>query len=129
MHLFEYHPVIPTNDSVNIFSDDPCWLDFLYDSKHVRPQVSVIIRTFSSSCCTEWLAWESSGEYVNFPFELFGIEFSDVTDALCIGPVVVEDAIAERVDLAVKDIVPTHHFCREVETATAGEQASMIHDF
>ena len=62
-HLLEYHSFVPSNKPTHIFSDDPVWLDVLYDLKHVRPLIAVICRAFSSSCVAEWLAGEASCEY------------------------------------------------------------------
>jgi hypothetical protein len=47
LHFVEYHPSIPTNNAANIFPHNVARLNLANNSKHCRPEVSVIL--FSKS--------------------------------------------------------------------------------
>jgi hypothetical protein len=64
LHLVEYHPVIPTNKAAYIFAHDPARANFPNCSKHMRPEVSVILFAKSFTCCAVRLAREAPGEEV-----------------------------------------------------------------
>ena len=36
-HLFEYHAAVPSNEAINVFTDDPPRFCFSNDSPHFRP--------------------------------------------------------------------------------------------
>ena len=52
-------------DAINVFSNDESGLHLPDDSKHCRPEVAVVCRSFSSSGCGERLAGEAPCENVN----------------------------------------------------------------
>jgi hypothetical protein len=53
------------DDSKHIFTNDPSGLKFSYDSKHFRPEVTVIFLASSLPGNRERLTRESSGNNVN----------------------------------------------------------------
>ena len=65
--LLEYHALLDSKQSRNIFTDDPPGPELSNSPKHFRPEIAVIVRSFSSSGVAEWLAGESAGEEVNAP--------------------------------------------------------------
>lgn len=68
-------------------------------------------------------------EYVNFPSIGCGVKSLDVVVAIGLGPIVFQDALAERVFLDVKDIRPAHKVGGKVKASTTGKQASVIQKF
>ena len=64
-HLVEYQASIPSNEATNILTDDPARTKLPYDSKHLRPEIAVVLRASSSSCDGKRLAWETSSEEVD----------------------------------------------------------------
>ena len=61
-HLFEYHSVVPSNKATHVLSDDPYRLKFSNDPKHFRPEIAVVLCSFSLSGLGEWLAGKSASE-------------------------------------------------------------------
>jgi hypothetical protein len=55
-HRVELHADEPSN----ILTNDPSGPDFLYNSAHFRPEVTVILLAPSLPGCREWLARKSS---------------------------------------------------------------------
>jgi len=60
LHIVECH----VDEPKNILSNNPSWSGFFDDSKHLRPEVTVIVSSFSLSCNTEWLTGEASANKV-----------------------------------------------------------------
>jgi hypothetical protein len=60
-HLVEFH----IDDSNNIFANDPKRLHLPYNSKHLRPEKTVIFRASLVPGDTEWLARESAANKLN----------------------------------------------------------------
>mgnify|MGYP000849988529 CR=1 FL=1 len=52
-------------DSINVFSNDESGLYLPDDSKHFRPEVTVVCRSLPSPGCGEWLAGKASRKYVD----------------------------------------------------------------
>jgi hypothetical protein len=70
---FRFHVSFTTGlnhigDSSNILANNPERSCLSYDSKHFRPEITVIIRSLSLSSDAKWLTRETSGEHVDFPF-------------------------------------------------------------
>ena len=65
-------------DSINVFTNDPSGVYLPYRSKHLRPEVAVIVRSLSSTSEGEWLAWESSGENIDLSVPLMEVCFGNV---------------------------------------------------
>ena len=61
-HAVEAHVDVPSN----IFSNDPTGPDGSHDPMHFWPEVTVIIRAFSLPGVTEWLAWVSPANKLNW---------------------------------------------------------------
>ena len=53
------------DDSRHILTKYPSWLELLYDSKHFRPEVTVIVLASVLPGNGEWLTGESAGNNVN----------------------------------------------------------------
>ena len=65
-------------DSSNVFTNDPSGVYLPYRSKHLRPEVAVIVRSLSSTSEGEGLAWESSGENIDLSVPLMEVCFGNV---------------------------------------------------
>lgn len=63
-HLLEYQTLLNSKESRNILTNDPSWSEFANNPKHFRPEMAVVVRSFSSSGLGEWLAGEASREEV-----------------------------------------------------------------
>jgi hypothetical protein len=57
-HLFEFH----VDDSSNVLTNDPSGPGFRNNSKHLRPEITVIRLALSLPGTTERLAWETPGK-------------------------------------------------------------------
>ena len=64
--LFENQSVRPTSDSTNILPHDISGLNFSDCSEHFGPKMAFIFFSHSFSSGTKRLAWETTGEHVNF---------------------------------------------------------------
>jgi hypothetical protein len=51
LHLVEYQPSIPTKQAANVFAHNPTWLNLPNCSKHLWPEVAVIVFSKSFSGC------------------------------------------------------------------------------
>ena len=65
-------------DSSNVFTNDPSGVYLPYRSKHLWPEVAVIVRSLSSTSEGEGLAWESSGENIDLSVPLMEVCFGNV---------------------------------------------------
>jgi hypothetical protein len=70
-HFKDICPLYHAGESTNIFSNNPSRPEFLDNSKHFRPEETVIIRSSALSGNTERLARESSGKQCNTPGKVF----------------------------------------------------------
>lgn len=52
-------------EASNVLTNDPSGLYLAYSSEHLRPEVTVIIRSASLSCKAERLAWKAACEDVD----------------------------------------------------------------
>ena len=120
-HLLEYHPGIPINNSENILAHDPSGTDLPNCCKHSRPEVAVVIGSFSFACLRERLTGEAAGENIDSSSPNREICVSDVVVLRFMGEVEFEDTVAERVYLAGECVFPTYDFGGEIETPDAGE--------
>jgi hypothetical protein len=50
LHLVEYQPSIPISNSENVFAHDPTRPNLANRSKHVRPEVALILLAEPLSC-------------------------------------------------------------------------------
>jgi hypothetical protein len=65
-------------DSINVFTNDPSGVYLPYRSKHLWPEVAVIVRSLSSASKGERLAGESSCENIDFAVPLCEVCFGNV---------------------------------------------------
>jgi hypothetical protein len=128
-HLLEYQPVIPINNSENVLAHDPSGTDLPNCCKHSRPEVSVVIGSFTLACLRERLAREAAGEDINASSPNREICVSDVVEVRLIREVEFEDTVAEGVYLARESVVPPDYTGGEVETSDAGEERAVNHAF
>jgi hypothetical protein len=59
-HRVENHPFIPTNEAANVLRHDIGGASLSYDSKHLRPEISIVGCPGPLSCCTKGLAGEAT---------------------------------------------------------------------
>jgi hypothetical protein len=109
------------DDSANVFTNDPRGLNLPYRSKHFRPEVAVIARSFPSSCAAERLAWESSSKDVNPSSPFFEICFLDISITYTFRKVILQYLLTKIVNLAPELVAPAHPFRSEVTCPYAGE--------
>ena len=86
----------------NVFSKHPSGPELLDNAEILRPEVTVIFRAHSLPGDTEWLAWVTSANNVDWA-DICGGDFSDIFEAWDIGPVIFEDGSAVRLDFAEGD--------------------------
>src|SRR5690625_110951 len=110
LHLVEDHPSIPTTNSRNVFSHDPSWFNLSNRSKHLRPEMALVLFPQSFSSLTVRLAGESPGKDVDLSSVNREVRLCDVLIADGTRPVVIQNFARELFDLAMKDVVPAHLF-------------------
>lgn len=81
----------------NVLSNDPSGPDCLDNSKHFRPEVTVICDAALRTCVAEWLTGESSADELGSI--ICGAIGSDVVMHGHSGKILLKDAAAEWVDL------------------------------
>lgn len=64
-HLLENHASVPSNETANVLTNDPARMKFSYDSKHLRPEIAIILRASSSSGLGKRLAGEAACEEID----------------------------------------------------------------
>jgi hypothetical protein len=96
----EFHIDEPSN----ILENKPTgvWAEFPNNSKHLRPEVTVIVLASSLPCLTEWLTGEAAANNLNCS-DFFSIEFPYIRIHRHIRPVLVEYLGAERIHLAERN--------------------------
>lgn len=117
----QYH----TGDASNIFTNDPSRSDLSYDRKHVRPEVTVIVRPASFAGNGKRLAGESAREHVDTPSVAAKVGFRNVFITCCFREMIVENMLAERIVVAMEYVFIARPLRRKIESADAGEKRSM----
>ena len=119
LHLLENHSVRPINDAENIFAHNPTWLNLSNCSQHLWPEIAVIVCTFALASETERLAGESACKHVDVSSMNSKVCCLDIFILFSVGEMICKHLAAERIDLAVKNILPTHPLGGQVEAAYA----------
>jgi hypothetical protein len=119
---FDHHAVVDTKDATHVFTDDPCGLYLSYNSKHLRPEEAVVLRSSSSSGGGKRLTREAACEDVDLSPVFGAVELSNVSIEVGGREMMAEYALTERITVALKDVGPSHPLGCEVESSDAGEQ-------
>ena len=116
-HRVENQPVIPTKEAANVLRHDVGGASLSNDSKHFRPEISIVGYPGPLSCCTKRLAGESTRNDGYTSAKVSCVEGLDIVEGLGFGEVVGEDLTAERIALNVEDVFPSHPLGGEVEAS------------
>lgn len=116
-----------TDDSSNIFSNDPSGLDLSYRPKHFAPEIAVIIRSSALSGNAEGLTGKTSGKDIDLSSVYLEIGFFDVCITYRIGKLVLQHLALELRPLAVKDIRPSDPFGRKIEATDTAKKRAVSH--
>lgn len=116
-----------SGDSSNIFTDNPSGPDFVNNAEHFRPEVTLVLSPPPFSGIGERLAGESTGEDIDPSSPFLETCFRDIFVRFAFREPVVQHGPAERVDLAVERVLPTHHLGCHLRTADTAEQATVNH--
>ena len=118
-HRVENQPFIPTKEAANVLRHDVGGASLSNDSKHFRPEISVVGCPGPLSCCTKGLAGEATRNDGYTSAKVSCVEGLDIVEGLGFGEVVGEYLTAEGVALNVEDVGPPHPLGGEVETSDA----------
>jgi len=116
-HRVENQPVIPTNEAANVLRHDVGGASFSNDSKHLRPEISIVGCPGPLSCCRKRLAGEATRKDSYTSSKRSCVKGFDIVEGLGFGEVMGEDLPTERVALDVEDVLPSHPLGREVKAS------------
>ena len=102
-HLVECH----LDDARHILTKEPSGPDSVKAADNFRPEIAVVVKTFSFSCKTERLAGEPPTHEVN-RLDRVPIDLLDVAISGDVGPVLGEHALTPEV---VFNLPPNFHTC------------------
>lgn len=108
VHISRTAGLYHREDSINVFSNDESGLYLPDDSKHFRPEVTVVCRSLPSSGCRKRLAGETARENVNAAAPFFKVGCLDVFIGNAIRVPILQDCSAEVVYFAMEEISPPH---------------------
>jgi hypothetical protein len=109
------------NEASNVLANDPSGLDFGNGTQHFREEVAVILRSLSSSCKGERLAWKAACEDIHTAPPFRKVCFSDVFISLTVGKPIMKYTVAEFVNLAMEKVRPAHPCCSKFGSSYAAE--------
>ena len=115
------------NDSSNVLANDPRGSDFGYGTKHLREEIAVILRSLAASCDAEGLAGESTGKHVDLASPRSEICFSNVSISYTFIKPIIKYLVAEPVNLAVEEILPSHPYGGKLRSSYSTKQRGMCH--
>jgi len=118
-HRVENQPVIPTNEAANVLRHDIGGASLSNDSKHLRPEISIVGCPGPLSCCRKRLAGEATRKDSYTSSKRSCVEGFDIVEGFRFGEVMGEDLPTERVALDVEDVLPPHPLGSEVEPSDA----------
>jgi hypothetical protein len=121
LHLVEYQPSIPINKAENVFAHDPFRLNLPNASKHMGPEMSLVIFPQSFSCCAVGLAWEASGNNVDSSSVNSEICLRDVIVRFCFREMMFKYFLAELVPFTMEYVFPAHPFGRKIKPTNAAK--------
>jgi hypothetical protein len=121
-HLVEAHADVTSN----ILKQAPSGPECADNRKHVRPEVTVILRAASLPGEGKRLAWVSAANKVNCG-ELCAVESLDVSPARDAGPVFCENAVAIVINLHLPGARHTSAFKSKREAADASTHVEEGH--
>jgi hypothetical protein len=113
--------------SSNILGNDPSRPDFSYKSMHLRPEMSFIFCAELFSGDAEGLAGVSAANKVNCSLVGASVELPDVAVDGDVGPMLVQDGLAEGIDFAEGESPHARLSEAETESPNAGEEVEDIH--
>lgn len=118
-HVVECH----SDEASNVFANDPSGSDLLNNSKHLMPEVAVVILALLLTGDAPRLARESAADEIDAsePSQSICIEAADVFEAGDLGPVLSEHGSAVGIDLAECNGSHACAFEAETESADAAE--------
>jgi hypothetical protein len=114
------------DEARNVLSKNPSWLASLDNAEHVGPEPSIIRLTSALASVTGRLAGEASDHKVNCS-EFITDHLLNVAEALHVGEALLEEGVAEVVDLHLPDDLHPRPQAGEVDPANAGEQREDTH--
>jgi len=116
-HRVENSPGIETKEAANVLRHDEGGASLSNDSKHFRPEISIVGRPGPLSCCTKGLAGEASRNDGYTSAKRSCVEGFDIVEGLRFWEVVAKDLAAEGVLLNVEEVLPPHPLGGEVEAS------------
>lgn len=127
VHISRTAGLYHREDSINVFSNDESGLYLPDDSKHFRPEVTVVCRSLPSPGCGEWLAGKASRKYVDAAAPFFKVGCLDVFIGNAIRVPILQDCSAEVVYFAMEEISPPHPCGGQFGRANAAEERCMCY--
>lgn len=126
-HLLEYHAPCVSKKPANVLAHDPARLNLPNCSKHLRPEVAVVVLSSLLSCIRKRLAGEPARDDVESPSELNKVSCLDVFPCVFIIEPVIQYLAAERVYFHAAHVLPSHPLRRQGEAPDAVEQVQQSH--
>jgi hypothetical protein len=124
--ISEYSVEVKRDDSRNILANNPSGSDFLNNSQHFRPEITVILIASLLPGNAEWLARESPDHNVNC-WGFCRVELSDVTMFLRFGEPEFQYFLAVFVDFHLPFDFKAGHHPAEITDAGPAEKAPKPH--
>jgi hypothetical protein len=114
------------DEASNVFNTKPGWPHNFDNSSNLRPEVTVIRRASLLPGHREWLTGDSAAKKVNWS-ELIASHLAQVIDVQRVGPVVLQHAGAERINLHMPHHVPAEPGRGQAEAADTSANLNRSH--
>lgn len=114
----------------NVLNKNPIWSEFTDDSGELEPETGSVDESsfFVPSGNADVLAGEAAADEID-GLEVIDANFSDVGESWDIGPPLLENFVAEFVDLHLPSSLKPSPFQTEVDAAYAREKTAMGQHF
>jgi len=114
------------DEASNILANDPTGLEFRYNSKHFRPEETLIFLALSLPGAGKRLARESAANKVNW-FKVMLSNFSDIPMPLYVRPMLRQDFVAEIVNFDLPLAGHSGSFQAKIEAAYSSKERAESH--
>ena len=128
-HVSAYPAFDHSGEASNILTDNPSGPDFVNSPQHLRPEVTVVVSSFSLAGIGKRLAREASGEDVNPSAPFREVCFGDVFITLAFRKPVFQNAPPEGIYLAMESVLPAKHCSCHLRATNPGKKARVRHNY
>lgn len=128
---FKYVVKSDSNESRDVFANDPVGVELVDDAEHFRPEISVVVGTSLFSSDGEWLTGKSSGDngwsgmYSGFLIKALFRKCSDISPPWHGRPVLFQNGRWVIGEFALPNRLEPRPLCGKIQPPNAGKKGKV----